>query len=223
MDKWIECSKNIQRLTAIHNGDFDHPDLKSKLRERSKISAIAEGKIASLSRALDQENPREIKYTIIYVTDSDPQQLIDVKAMLEKKGLKGRQMTQEESPKQRREIMRLFKDKIFQILTAKRVLDEGVNIPVIESGYILASLSQERQWTQRRGRMLRKAQGKEKASIHDFLVMPPSNVEFKYQKKLIEREFERIQEFAEISSNYYDESGASSLMQELNEKYLTKN
>ena len=113
MDKWIECSRDISRLTAIHNGDFDHPDLKSKLRERSKISAIAEGKIASLSRALDRENPREIKYTIIYVTDSDPQQLIDVKAMLEKKGLMSRQMTQEESPKQRREIMRLFKDKIF--------------------------------------------------------------------------------------------------------------
>ena len=223
MEHWIECTKSIEILMAMHDGDFDNPDIKAKLRERSKISAVAEGKIDALSRALDREEIEKIKHTIIYATDADPQQLIDVISLLDDKGIKQRKLTQEESRKQRNDALRLFKDETFKILTAKRVLDEGVNVPVIKCGYILASLSQERQWTQRRGRMLRKAEGKDKATIHDFLVLPPSNVEFKYQKKLVEREFERVQEFATLSSNYYDENGTLKIMQELNDRYLTKN
>jgi len=223
MEHWVECSRSIEMLMAMHDGDLDNSELKAKLRERSKISSVAEGKVHALSRVLDQEDIQEIKHTIIYATDTDPQQLINVKSVLDDKKIAHRQLTQEESRKQRKEIIRLFKDSVFQILTAKRVLDEGVNVPVIKCGYILASLSQERQWTQRRGRMLRKAEGKDKAVLHDFMVLPPSNVEFKYQKKLVEREFERIKEFAELSMNYYDEGGTFSLMQELNENYLTKN
>ncbi|MDC0223137.1 DEAD/DEAH box helicase family protein [Gammaproteobacteria bacterium] len=223
MEHWVECTKSIEMLMAMHDGDLDNPDMKAKLRERSKISSVAEGKVNSLSRALDREETQQMKHTIIYATDADPQQLVNVKSMLDDKGILHRQLTQEESRKERNEAIRLFKDEVFQILTAKRVLDEGVNVPVIKCGYILASLSQERQWTQRRGRMLRKAEGKDKAVIHDFMVLPPNNVEFKYQKKLVEREFERIKEFAELSKNYYDENGSFTLMQELNDNYLTRN
>ena len=59
--------------------------------------------------------------------------------------------------------------------TAKRVLDEGVNIPQIERAFILASTTVERQWVQRRGRVLRKcdAINKTLAHLHDFIVAPP--------------------------------------------------
>jgi len=223
MEHWVECSRSIEMLMATHDGDMDNPDVKAKFRERSKISSVAEGKVDALSRALDREDINKIKHTIVYATDADPQQLIDVISLLNDKEISQAKLTQEESPKERNEALRVFKDGIIKILTAKRVLDEGVNVPQIKCGYILASLSQERQWTQRRGRMLRKAKGKDKATIHDFLVLPPGNVDFKYQKKLVAREFERVQEFAELSMNYYDERGAFTLMQELNEKYLTRN
>ena len=54
-------------------------------------------------------------------------------------------------------------------------LDEGVNIPSISHGIILASSNNPRQFIQRRGRMLRLSKGKQFAHIWDALVVPDSN------------------------------------------------
>ena len=69
-----------------------------------------------------------------------------------------------------------FQSGTLRVLTAKRVLDEGVNVPEITTAYILASTTVERQWVQRRGRILRKCAALEKpyATLHDFLVLPPT-------------------------------------------------
>ena len=40
---------------------------------------------------------------------------------------------------------------VLHALTAKRVLDEGLNVPQIDTAYILASTTVEKQWVQRRG------------------------------------------------------------------------
>ena len=110
-----------------------------------------------------------------------------------------------------------------KVLTAKRVLDEGVNIPETKRAYVLASNTIERQWTQRRGRILRKcrAVGKEFAEIYDFVVLPydalgkTSDEMGVYDKKLIALELPRIKEFSRLSRNRFHRDGAENLIEKL--------
>lgn len=60
------------------------------------------------------------------------------------------------------------------VLVSIRCLDEGVDIPAVDHAMILASSQNPRQFIQRRGRVLRKAPGKDIAVIHDEIVVPVS-------------------------------------------------
>lgn len=59
------------------------------------------------------------------------------------------------------------------IVVAIRCLDEGIDIPVADHALILASSSVEREYIQRRGRVLRQAPGTNKVSaeVHDLLLV----------------------------------------------------
>ena len=87
------------------------------------------------------------------------------------------------------------------------MLDEGVNIPQIRRAYILASTTVERQWVQRRGRLLRTcgAIGKEFSIIHDFLALPPGVDDGQRldpdARQLVRSELTRVQEFARLARN----------------------
>jgi len=56
------------------------------------------------------------------------------------------------------------------ILLSIKCLDEGVDIPKLDRALIIASSSNPREYIQRRGRALRYAKGKYKASIYDIIV-----------------------------------------------------
>ena len=62
------------------------------------------------------------------------------------------------------------------MVLAKKVLDEGVDIPTIREAFIVASSTVEREWIQRRGRVLRKHADKPWAIVHDFLALPPVDI-----------------------------------------------
>ena len=115
------------------------------------ILEAAENKIASLEECLKQE--RELRHTLIYASDKAPEQLEAVNALLKEQRIMFHQVTYQETSdrKQTRRILELFKEGSLGCLTAKRVLDEGVNIPQIQKAFILASTTVERQWVQRRG------------------------------------------------------------------------
>ena len=85
------------------------------------------------------------------------------------------------------------------------MLDEGVNIPQIEKAFILASTTVERQWVQRRGRLLRTCSqtGKTYSEIHDFVALPTDldNIDTR-ARALIESELKRIQAFAYLAKNF---------------------
>ena len=85
------------------------------------------------------------------------------------------------------------------------MLDEGVNIPQIEKAFILASTTVERQWVQRRGRLLRTCRetGKTHSEIHDFIALPPDldNID-DAARAVIESELKRIQAFAYLAKNF---------------------
>ena len=86
-------------------------------------------------------------------------------------------------------------------LVAMKVLDEGIDVPACRTAYILASSKNPRQYIQRRGRVLRKFSGKQKAIIYDFVVLPNPNIQSDFAKKLKFSELERIRDFALLARN----------------------
>ena len=79
-----------------------------------------------------------------------------------------------------------------------------MNIPQIQKAFILASTTVERQWVQRRGRLLRTCRetGKTHSEIHDFIAIPPDieNID-EEARTLVQSELLRVQEFASLARN----------------------
>ena len=88
-------------------------------------------------------------------------------------------------------------------MVAIRCLDEGIDVLACSTAYILASSRDPRQFVQRCGRILRRSPGKERALIHDFIVVLPegSNTGSDYAKRLIKSELVRVAEFSSLSDN----------------------
>ena len=87
------------------------------------------------------------------------------------------------------------------ILVSIRCLDEGVDIPSVSHALILASSKNPREFIQRRGRVLRKAEGKNIAYIHDVLVLPNSRDDGNEGLSIIESELARAIEFGKWGEN----------------------
>lgn len=135
------------------------------------------------------------------------------------------QFTSRESAQERDVLKKEFAEgDTIQALIAIRCLDEGVNIPDIKTAFILASSTNPKEYVQRRGRVLRKAPGKTKAVIYDFVTLPRPIDDVYYlddsdldmDMSLIKRELERIKDFASIAENA---SVADKLIDELEDAY----
>ena len=94
-----------------------------------------------------------------------------------------------------------------------KVLDEGVDLPQTDSAFLLASSTIEREWVQRRGRILRHATNKQKARLTDFLVVPPSPSS-QASKSLLKSELRRASAFADCSDNQFDLDGPNEIIKE---------
>jgi superfamily II DNA or RNA helicase len=81
------------------------------------------------------------------------------------------------------------------VVVAIRCLDEGVDIPVTDHALILASSTVEREYIQRRGRVLRRATGKLSAEIHDLILVDENG------GALTKGEAVRALEFANLARN----------------------
>lgn len=122
-------------------------------------------------------------------------QLQAVNQILSSKGLRYAKYTSEENQSQREFALKAFQNNTYQILTAIKCLDEGIDIPQVTKAIILASSTNPREFIQRRGRVLRKHPKKTKATIYDFIV---SNEEY---DSLISKEIKRVYEFSNIANN----------------------
>ena len=83
------------------------------------------------------------------------------------------QFSYNESSRERRNILENFENKMTDAIIAIKCLDEGIDIPLCERAYLLASSRDKRQYIQRSGRVLRKSEGKKEAIVTDFLMFPP--------------------------------------------------
>ena len=106
--------------------------------------------------------------------------------------------TAEESSTRRKEILQAFEEGDTKCLISIRVLDEGIDVPGVETAVIIASSRNRRQFVQRRGRVLRKAEGKTLAKIYDFICLPPRGI---YDSKIVDGEIKRLVEMSDVCEN----------------------
>ena len=225
-DLWMGLTEKIKRMTSWQDNEDRSEYIEKLLRDRRLILEAAHNKMDMLERLLDAAGPRSLQNTLIYATDKDPDQLNSVNALLRRRGVLFHQLTAEETrdKKTMRKILKSFQSGTLRVLTAKRVLDEGVNVPEITTAYILASTTVERQWIQRRGRILRKCAALDKlhATLHDFLVLPPTldDAEDRDARTMVKQELSRVMEFASIARNAGKSDGASATIHKVVKQYF---
>lgn len=220
LDDYLGLTVQISQAMKKKNGKMVLSEYaKQLLMRRSKIIAGAKGKLPELKRQMEPHISE--KHILIYCgsatikeneDDEFGRRQIDlVSEMLGNDlGMRVGRFTSRENIKERAQIRDAFsKGDLLQALVAIKCLDEGVNIPNIQTVFILASSTNPKEYIQRRGRVLRNALGKDYAVIYDFVTLPFPVNEIGTQsesvihatKGLIKRELIRMLDFAELAEN----------------------
>lgn len=140
-------------------------------------------------------------------------------------GMEVAKFTSEENMETRATIKEQFqKGDRLQAIVAIKCLDEGVNIPGIRTAFILASTTNPKEYIQRRGRVLRKAENKPFAEIYDFVTLPRNldsvsgltTEQAQRDLSLVKNELARIKEFGRLSMNSME---ANDLIWDIQEAY----
>lgn len=239
-EKYKELTEKIIKASNFDsNGEIVMTKSAEKYAlERARIVAVASDKINALREVM--KNHSSERNLLVYcgtgkvssIDGAEIRQIDEVCRILGNEfKMNVARYTSEEDIKTRLQIAERFKSKDdeLQALVAMKCLDEGVNIPCIKTAFILASSTNPREYVQRRGRVLRKFEGKSFSYIYDFVTLPFKledinnySLEFiKSFKALVRNEVNRIKEFASSAING---AQCDNIIDELTQKFeLNKN
>ena len=175
-DEYLELSSKISRLMARdYSVEDDDSPLKALLIKRARLVATAENKLVELDRLM--RDKRDISQALFYCGDGtiniggsveETRQIEAVTRILGKNhGIRVATYTAETPSSERQSLLRDLGSGRLQGLVAIKCLDEGVDIPSIDTAVIMASSTNPRQFIQRRGRILRNFPGKPDDLRHD--------------------------------------------------------
>ncbi len=208
--RYRDLSRRIAQLKNLEDSPEVRKDLQDLYFLRSAITKSAASKIPAVKKLL-KDLPKPISQCLIYCADSS--QLHDVAVVLQELRIDSQQITGEESTvtsekwhgmNEREFIIHNFAKGKLGVLLAIRCLDEGVDIPSAKIGIILASSGNVKEFIQRRGRLMRPSEGKEKAVIYDLCVLPESSEDPVKETGIVQVELARISEFADDAINQFD-------------------
>ena len=221
--EFAELSRKIG--AAIGRDDGDQDIFTALVIARRRIVETAHLKVALLRRVLEHRGPRELTHALVYVSAKNPEQFKQVGTVLTELGLRWAPVTEETTRNRTllRETLETFDDGGYQVLLAKKVLDEGVDIPSIREAFIVASSTVQREWIQRRGRVLRMHPSKPWAIVHDFLALPPATLVTSEKtaliKKIIVTELDRSYSFAAHAQNAAGDDGVMAVLERIRSAY----
>ena len=225
-EQYQEITKTIIRNGGASQENIDkNPYIEMLLIKRARIISGCKEKVSKLVEVMKPY--KNDNYILVYCgatkydndssdlkDDDEVRQIEEVNRKLYYElGMKVHKFTSEESKEERDEIKRMFASGTeLQVITAIKCLDEGVNIPAIKKAFILASSTNPKEYIQRRGRVLRRAKGKEYAEIFDFITLPRpleevqfcSEEELSCDLSLVRKEFLRMIDFAETARNPFE-------------------
>lgn len=234
LEEYIKITEKVVNILRKNRDDDLPKSAEMLLIKRARIIAGARNKLPALKAAIEPyKNDNNILVycgaTLVSSEESDDtsEEIRQIEKVVDILGnqLKMRvsMFTSNEDAQERERIKDSFAEgKMLQALVAIKCLDEGVNIPGIRTAFILASSTNPKEYVQRRGRVLRKADGKDYAVIYDFITLPrplgsqalSSNRD--YELTLFKREKERLDDFVRLCEN---PSESYKLIDEINEYY----
>ncbi|MVW64167.1 DEAD/DEAH box helicase [Massilia sp. NEAU-DD11] len=171
------------------------------LLKRARLVGACRDKLTVLRDHLERTGRQS--FTLFYCGDGSvdddeggsARQVERVSGLLHDVGWSSARITADESLTQREALLVKLKEQRLDAIVSIKVLDEGIDIPDCRSAYLLASQTSDRQGIQRRGRVLRKAEGKDKAELYDFVVLGGVG-HSSAMKSLARRELRRADNFA---------------------------
>ena len=217
-EEYFILSKKIAKAYLMNDNDDSEEILQALLMKRARIVGSAENKLEALRTmgGIIQGT----KYNLFYCGDrreAEVRYIEKVNRVLSfDLDMRTHTFTSEENRIERRDILNRFSNGDIEALTAIRCLDEGVDIPALRRAFILSSGTNPKEFIQRRGRILRRSPGKEMAEIYDFFVVPTmssreinrmDSEQLNSERRIINREFDRFKEFADLAANKQDAYG----------------
>jgi superfamily II DNA or RNA helicase len=207
---YADLTSKVGRAIAI-GGDEDNDSLTALLMQRARLVASAANKLEMLREIM--QSRLCTSHTLFYCGDGSVEggtseaslrQLEAVSRLLGNDlGYRVNTYTAETTLEEREVLRRQFETGELQGLVAIRCLDEGVDIPAIETAVIMASSGNPRQFIQRRGRVLRPHPNKQRATIFDMIVLPPDlgRETLEVERNFLQKELTRFVEFADLADN----------------------
>lgn len=172
---------------------------------RSRLVGAAKSKLFKLKEHLEFEGRKP--YSLFYCGDGSVKdngekirQIEAVSELLHELGWRSSRITAAESLQTREALLNRLRSQAIDAVVSIKVLDEGIDVPACQRAYLLASQSSDRQGIQRRGRVLRRSEGKNIADLYDFIVVGGTS-DAKALKKLAIKEIRRAYKFAIDSLN----------------------
>ena len=217
-ETYSEHTAEIKKLSAIklNGGEINEDTLIYHHNQRAAVLGSAQHKFEELPSLLKDVNNRVgLQHLLVYcgsgstedddaatgsIRDIEKAQLIAYEG-----NIHSARITAAERPAVRQSILRAFESGSLAAVFAIKVLDEGFDMPGVLGAILLASSRNERQFVQRRGRVLRTSRGKSKAFIWDFFVSGDGVMPETYAKELTEMELLRTIEFSRLSLDWHQQ------------------
>jgi DNA phosphorothioation system restriction enzyme len=216
-EKYEDITIKLSRFLSQLDEESELPHGAMRLlMQRARLLAGAENKLTALDQVICSlpEPPKKALFycgdgrTTDTINNEEVRQIQAVSHLLgARHGLRVRNFTFRETTKEREEILRDLSSGFLDGVVAIRCLDEGIDLPDLRMGFLLASSSNPRQFVQRRGRLLRNAAGKKFAFIYDFFVEPPDlggrldDHSFNMERSFFRKELRRIIDFCRTAEN----------------------
>lgn len=214
MEDYENISEKISRLSVIVNNSSktdkeDEERLEQLLKERHRIIERAQNKKSEFLGIMQSEISKYKDKTIVFCPDGKDENGKDFleaykSELWNELVSKGKIVRMSEYVQgTKREVIESFTAGAIDILFAKQRLNEGIDIPAAKRAFFIASSTSEREFIQRRGRVLRKSPETNKtlAEIFDFIVVPPDRNSV-YAQSIVENEIKRAMDFAATADNY---------------------
>lgn len=227
-EEYAKISTELLKYFDFETGKY-RDGAEMLLIKRKRIIHKANSKKNLLSNIIEEllTLHQDFKHCIIYVpegietdfsntetsiiVDEDRKIIDDYTGIVSRKGIKVHQFVGDTNSRDL--VLKKFETGKIKVLTAMKMLDEGVDIPATKFAIFCSSSGNPRQFIQRRGRILRKFEGKEKAVIYDMIVEPndidfwedyPFEVRIKLHNmeiNIFKSELERVVNFLYASDN----------------------
>lgn len=203
METYSDLTSKIVPLFAKKNkSETEEKRLTSLLLKRADVLKNAENKIVELKKVL--LTIERLDHAIFYCAPAQREKILQILGV--EKRIRTHQFTYREDNNLRQDILTQFDKGFIQAIVAIKCLDEGVDVPSSRMAFFLANSTNPREFVQRRGRVLRRSEGKTSASLYDFLTIPPlSSKENDYDltRSILRKELSRFDEFAKNSLTYH--------------------